>query len=93
MTATSVQTELHRAEPLLQSCSTWRDSGEVHVEGSKMRMGESLVLGAALRHGKAQLPKMKAEEGALEQQERLSCRVGAWRCHGGLLEDPGILRV
>lgn len=93
MTTTSVQTELHRAEPLLQSCSPWRDSGEVHVAGSKMEMGECSVLGAGLRHGKAQLPEMKAEEGALEQQERLSCRVGAWRYHGGLLEDLGILRV
>lgn len=90
MTTTSVQTELHRAEPLLQSCSPWRDSGEVHVAGSKMGRGECSVLGAGLRHGKAQ---QKAEEGALEQQERLSCRVGARRNHGGLLEDPGILRV
>lgn len=90
MTTTSVQTELHHAEPLLQSCSPWRDSGEVHVAGSKMGMGECSVLGAGLRHGKAQ---QKAEEGALEQQERLSCRVGAWRYHRGLLEDLGILRV
>ena len=61
----------------------------MHVSGSKIRVDSCSVLGAGLWHSKAQQPEMKAEEGALEQQEMLSCRVGARRYHGGAPGGPG----